>query len=67
LLGQLAISRENNEHLMLTAGKSHLVLDHFSSLDEIRRKLDDISPSRIMDVANRVLQPEQLNQLIFKK
>ena len=66
LIGQLAISRENNEHLMLTTGKSFLVFDRIDSLETIRRQLDEISATELRDRANEVLGPGNLNQLIFE-
>ncbi len=66
MVGQLAISRENNEHLMLTTGKSFLVFDRVDSLNTIRMKLDEITASQIRDVANEVLDTKNLNKLIFE-
>ena len=66
LIGQLAISRENNEHLMLTTGKSFLVFDRIDSLETIRRQLDEITALQLRDSAKEVLDPGNLNQLIFE-
>ncbi len=66
LVGQLAISSENNEHLMLTMGKSYLIFNRVDSLDTIRKKLDDITAAQLRDTANEILHPENLNVLIFE-
>ena len=66
MLGQLAISRENNEHLMLTTGKSFLVFDRVFSLESIRNQLDGITSQQLLETANEVLDPRILNQLIFE-
>jgi predicted Zn-dependent peptidase len=66
LLGQLAISRENNEHLMLTTGKSYLVFDRAFSLETIRGQLEEITSLQLREGANEVLHPGNLNQLIFE-
>jgi predicted Zn-dependent peptidase len=66
LMGQLAISRENNEHLMLTAGKSYLVFNRVDSLEIIQNKLEQISAAMLRDTANEVLDPNKLNTLIFE-
>ncbi len=66
LIGQLAISRENYEHLMLTAAKSYLVFNQIDSLDVIRKKLDAITSHQLRDTANEVLDPGNLNLLIFE-
>jgi len=66
LLGQLAISRENNEHLMLTTGKSFLVFDRVDSLEFIGRQLEDITAGHLLDTANQVLDNATMNLLIFE-
>ncbi len=66
LMGQLAISRENNEHMMLTTGKSFLVFDRVDSLENIHVQLDAITASQLRENANEVLAPSNLNLLIFE-
>jgi predicted Zn-dependent peptidase len=66
LIGQLAISYESNEHLMLTTGKRFLVFNHVNSLDTIRKKLDQISAAQLMESAMEILDPENMNMLIFE-
>ena len=66
MIGQLAISRENNEHFMLTSGKNFLIFNRMASLKEIWKHLEAISPQQIRDTANEVLNYKMLNQLIFE-
>ncbi len=66
LMGQLAISRENNEHMMLTAGKSLLLFNKVDSLETIRKKLEDITAEQLRDSANEILNSKNLNLLIFE-
>lgn len=66
LIGQLAISSENNEHLMLTSGKSYLIFNRVDSLETIRKKLDGISAKQLRETANELLRTENLNMLIFE-
>ncbi|MEN8204008.1 MAG: pitrilysin family protein [Bacteroidota bacterium] len=66
LVGQLAISYENNEHLMLTTGKRYLVFQQVDSLDTIRRKLVGISAENLRETANEILHFNNLNTLIFE-
>ncbi|MCX7986214.1 MAG: insulinase family protein [Bacteroidales bacterium] len=65
LLGQLAISVENNENLMLAMGKSMLVYNHFDSLIDIAQKLDSVNSSMIIDVANEIFEPNKLCTLVY--
>ncbi len=66
LMGQVAIASESNEHLMLTLAKSILLYNHFDTLEEIREKIDAISASEILEVANEILDPEKLSILHYE-
>lgn len=66
LMGQLAISHENNEHLMLSSGKSFLVFNRVDNHDIIRKKLEEITAGHLMESANEILHPQNLNTLIFE-
>ncbi len=66
LMGQLAISYENNEHLMLTTGKRYLVFQKVDSLETIHQKLEDISAAYLREIANEILNSSNLNTLIFE-
>jgi predicted Zn-dependent peptidase len=66
LIGQLAISMENNEYRMLTGGKSYLVFNRVDSLDTIRNKLDGITANQLRETANEILNVKNLNTLIFE-
>jgi len=66
LMGQLAISRENNEHLMLTSGKSYLIFNRVDSLEAIRKRLELITSDALRNTANEIIDPNKLNTLIFE-
>lgn len=66
LMGQLAISRENNEHLMLTSGKSYLLFNRIDTLETIRKRLELITSDALRDTANEIMDPNKLNTLIFE-
>ncbi len=66
LMGQLAISRENNEHLLLNSAKSYLVFNRVDSLETIRKNLESISSGKLRETANEILDPNKLNTLIFE-
>ena len=65
LIGQLAMSQENHEDLMLAIGKSMLVFNRVESLKDIYQKINDISAFRLMDIANCVLQSNKMSTLIY--
>jgi predicted Zn-dependent peptidase len=66
LIGQLAISHENNEHRMLTTGKSFMIFDRVDSLETTRQNLEKISAEMLLETANEILNPRNLNTLIFE-
>ena len=66
MMGQLAISHENNEHLMLTSGKSYLVFNRVDSHDTIRKKLEEITAHDLRETANEIFDPGFMNTLIFE-
>lgn len=66
LIGQLAMSQENHEDLMLAIGKSMLVFNKVESLEEAYRRINHITALQLMEVANRILEPRNLSTLIYQ-
>lgn len=66
LIGQLAMSQENHEDLMLTLGKSFMVYNKMEGLDSISDKINAITSSQLMDIANEILDIDKLSVLIYK-
>lgn len=65
LIGQLAISSENREDLMLNLGRSLLYFDKVDSLNSVFEKIEAITPDEIFQVANEMLEKNRLSKLIF--
>lgn len=66
LVGQLAMSQENHEDLMLTLGKSFLTFNKVEGLDVVYQKINALTPHLIRDIANEVLDLEKISLLIYK-
>lgn len=66
LIGQLAISSENNENQMLGFGKSYMVFDHVDTLEEINQQIEAVKANEIRDIANELFQKDKLSIIIFK-
>lgn len=66
LIGQLAISYEHNLNEMLSMGKSFMVYNKVDTLEEIRKKIEDITQMQIMEAANEIFETKKLSMLIFK-
>jgi predicted Zn-dependent peptidase len=65
LLGQIAISSESHETLMLSNAKSYLVYNRIDSLEEIGKKIDGVNAGEILEIANEILIEKKLSSLTF--
>jgi predicted Zn-dependent peptidase len=65
LLGQIAISTESHDDLMLAIGKSYLLYNRVDSLREVFRKIEAITADELLEVANVVLDEKQMSTLVY--
>ena len=65
LIGQIAISTESREDLMLTIGKSYLLYDKVDPLRIVFQKIDAITAEELQDVANDILNVKDLSRLVY--
>jgi len=66
LIGQLAVSADNGEAQALSMAKSMLVFGEVMPDEEVRRRLEAITPESLQRVARDVLAEDRLCTLIFK-
>ncbi len=66
LIGQIAISTESREDLMLTIGKSYMLYDKVDSLRLVFKRIEEITADDIQEVANLILNNKQMSTLIYK-
>lgn len=66
LIGQLAIAGENHEDLMLSLGKTYLFYNQVDPFREVFRKIEAITPEQILEVANEILNPDQMSLLVYR-
>jgi len=64
--GYLARGYENHESLMLSLGKSLLIFNKIERLEDTYRKIDKITSSELIEMANEVFDPAGLSTLIYK-
>jgi predicted Zn-dependent peptidase len=64
--GYLARGYENHESLMLSLGKSLLVFNKIDTLEDTCRKIDAVTSSELLEIANEIFEPAQLSTLIYK-
>ena len=65
MIGQLAISEENNVNLMIMLGRSLLDLDRIDLLDEIFRDIRNIKSSDLIRVAEEIFNENELSCLLY--
>ncbi len=65
LIGQIAISTESHDDLMLAIGKSYMLYNRVDTLAEVFKKIEKITDSDILEVANQILDEKQLSTLVY--
>jgi len=65
LIGQLAISQENNISLMLGHAKTFAIFNKIDSFKDICQKIEEVKPSAIQDVANELFTTKNLSSLLY--
>ncbi len=66
VLGHIAISAENNENYMLSMGKSLLIFDKVEPVEVTQKKLESITSSELLDIANDVLDDKKMSYLLYQ-
>ena len=65
LIGQLAVAADNGEAQALSMAKSMLVFGKIMPDEEVRRRIEAITPESLQQVARDVFAAERLSTLIF--
>ncbi|MBL0343569.1 MAG: insulinase family protein [Bacteroidetes bacterium] len=65
LKGQIAISQENKAGVMLNNAKSLLNYNKPLNIEEVFRKIDEVTSTQILEVANEVLNASQISSLLY--
>jgi len=66
LLGQIALSEENNVNIMLGIGKSLLNYGKVDSLEEVYKKVNKITASELLAISNEVFDEQQISSLTYQ-
>ena len=51
---------------MLSNGKNFLLFDEVETLEEIYKKIEEVTSEEILEIANEMLSPSELSTLILK-
>ncbi|HCC71229.1 MAG TPA: peptidase M16, partial [Bacteroidales bacterium] len=65
--GNIARGRENHENLMLAMGKNILLFDRVESIETLYKKIDLLSSSDLLNIANEVFAEKMLSTLIYTR
>jgi predicted Zn-dependent peptidase len=66
MIGQIAVSTESHDDLMLAIGKSYLLYNRVDSLNEVFKKIESITDIELLEVANEILDENQLSTLVYR-
>lgn len=65
MIGQLAIASDNAEAQSLTIGKSMLLTGDITSLERIRKDIEDVTAEQILEVSREIFQKDRMSRLVF--
>lgn len=65
-IGQIGVSSDNHENVALALGKSFMHYNHFNTIEETISKIEKISSSDLLNVANEILIEQNLSTLSYK-
>jgi predicted Zn-dependent peptidase len=64
--GQIAISADSKSNRMFTIGESFLFYDEVDSIKTLFERIEKITASEILEIANEIFQEDKLSTLIYK-
>jgi predicted Zn-dependent peptidase len=64
-IGQIALGEENRMGLIISMSKSLLDFNRVDSLEEVFAKINKVTASQLLEIANEMFDPRQLSSLIF--
>ena len=65
LIGQIALASENRANTMSSLGRSFLLYDYVDTMEAIYKKINSITASELLDIANEVFDEQTLSSLTY--
>jgi len=65
-VGQLCVASDNRESRFLSLGKSFLLTNCYETLPEIIDRINNLTASHLLEVANEVFNPQKLFRLVYE-
>ena len=66
MVGQLVLSSENYENLVLSIGKSFLVYGKVDELDDICAEVEEMTSDLLLEVAREIFAEDRQSVLIYE-
>jgi len=66
LIGQITLAEENKSNVMLGMGESLLFYNKVDSLDEVYKKINNVTAENLIEIANEIFDSNQLSTLIYQ-
>ena len=66
LIGQIGVASDNNENNALGMGKTFLHYNRYETQEAVCRRVEALTASQLLEVANEMLAEDYLSQLIYK-
>ncbi|MDO8992222.1 MAG: pitrilysin family protein [Daejeonella sp.] len=64
-IGQIALGEENRMGLLISMSKSLLDYGRVDSLEEIFAKINTVTDSQVLEIANEMFDPKEMSSMIF--
>lgn len=64
-IGQIALGEENRMGLLISMSKSLLDYGRVDSLEEIFAKINAVTDSQVLEIANEMFDPKEMSSMIF--
>jgi predicted Zn-dependent peptidase len=66
LIGQIALAQDSGAGTMLALGKSYLLYDRVDSLQEVFRKIEEVTSDDLIEIANEIFDESRMSSLTLK-
>lgn len=66
IIGQIAVASDNFENLALDMGKTFLHYDKYESQEEVFARIEAVTSSEVLEVANEIFAEEKLSMLMYR-
>lgn len=66
IIGQIAVASDNFENMALDMGKTFLHYDKYESQEEVFARIESVTSSQLLEIANELFAVENLSLLVYK-